>query len=242
MSAPYLIMGAHGGVGESLARLLATAGKSVVLTARDVAEVDGLAADLNAPAIACDAMDPASIQAAVAQADAGEGLAGLAYCIGSIDLMPLRAATASAFVDSFKLNAVGAALSVQAAQRSLAKNEGAVVLFSSVAASQGFANHAVIAAAKGAVEGLTVSLAAELAPKVRVNAIAPSLTRTKLADTLLSSEAMAKAIAGLHPLQRLGEPQDLAALAAFLLGPQSGWITGQIIGVDGGRSALASKG
>lgn len=242
MSAPFLIMGAHGGVGESLARLLAADGKPVAVTARNVAEIDGLAADLNAKAIACDAMDPVSIQDAVAQADEGDGLAGLAYCIGSIDLMPLRAASQSAFVESFRLNALGAALSVQAAQKALAKQQGAVVLFSSVAASRGFANHAVIAAAKGAVEGLTVSLAAELAPKVRVNAIAPSLTRTKLADTLLSSEAMAKAIAGLHPLQRLGEPDDVAALAAFLLGPQSGWITGQIIGVDGGRSALASKG
>ena len=236
MRAPYLIMGAHGGVGESVARLLAADGEPVVLTARHVDEIAGLAAELDARAIACDALDPSSIRQAIAQADAGEGLAGLAYCIGSIDLMPLRAATQDAFVDSFRLNAVGAALSVQAAHKSL------VMLFSSVAASQGFANHAVIAAAKGAVEGLTVSLAAELAPKVRVNAIAPSLTRTKLAGPLLSSEAMAKAITGLHPLQRLGEPDDIAALAAFLLGPRAGWITGQVIGVDGGRSALASKG
>lgn len=242
MRAPYLIMGAHGGVGESVARLLAADGEPVVLTARHVDEIAGLAAELDARAIACDALDPASIRQAIAQADAGEGLAGLAYCIGSIDLMPLRAATQDAFVDSFRLNAVGAALSVQAAHKSLVKHQGSVVLFSSVAASQGFANHAVIAAAKGAVEGLTVSLAAELAPKVRVNAIAPSLTRTKLAGPLLSSEAMAKAITGLHPLQRLGEPDDIAALAAFLLGPQAGWITGQVIGVDGGRSALASKG
>ena len=242
MSASFLVMGAHGGVGESLARLLAADGKRVVVAARDAREIDGLAADLNAKAIACDAMEPASIKNTVAQADEGDGLAGLAYCIGSIDLMPLRAASQSAFIDSFRLNAVGAALSVQAAQKALAKQQGAVVLFSSVAASRGFANHAVIAAAKGAVEGLTVSLAAELAPKVRVNAIAPSLTRTNLATPLLSSETMAKAIAALHPLSRLGEPEDLAALAAFLLGPQSGWITGQIIGVDGGRSALASKG
>ncbi len=96
--------------------------------------------------------------------------------------------------------------------------------------------------AKGAVEGLTLALAAELAPKVRVNAIAPSLTRTPLAKALTSSEAMATAIAQMHPIPRLGEPDDVAALASFLLSEQAGWITGQVIGVDGGRSTLRPKG
>ncbi len=117
-----------------------------------------------------------------------------------------------------------------------------MVLFSTVAVGQGFANHAVIAAAKGGVEGLVRSLAAELAPKVRVNAIAPSLTRTPLAAPLLQNETVAKAIAQLHPLQRLGEADDVASLAAFLLGPNSTWITGQVFGVDGGRSTLRTKG
>ena len=96
--------------------------------------------------------------------------------------------------------------------------------------------------AKGAVEGLTLALAAELAPKVRVNAIAPSLTRTRLAKALTSSEAIATAIAQMHPIPRLGEPDDVAALASFLLSEQAGWITGQVIGVDGGRSTLRPKG
>jgi NAD(P)-dependent dehydrogenase (short-subunit alcohol dehydrogenase family) len=117
-----------------------------------------------------------------------------------------------------------------------------VVLFSSVAVAQGFAAHASIAMAKGAVEGLTRSLAAELAPKVRVNSIAPSLTRTPLALALTSNEALAKAVADTHALRRLGEAEDVAALAAFLLGPEAGWITGQVIGVDGGRSTLRTKG
>jgi NAD(P)-dependent dehydrogenase (short-subunit alcohol dehydrogenase family) len=111
-----------------------------------------------------------------------------------------------------------------------------------VAVAQGFTAHASVAMAKGAVEGLTLALAAELAPKVRVNAIAPSLTRTPLARALTSSEQMAGAIAQMHAIPRLGEPDDIAALGAFLLSPEAGWITGQIIGVDGGRSTLRTKG
>ena len=121
------------------------------------------------------------------------------------------------------------------------EGRGSVVLFSTVAVQQGFPNHSIIAAAKGAVEGLTRALAAELAPHVRVNAVAPSLTRTPLAAALTQNEPMAKAIAAMHALPRLGEPEDMAACAAFLLSPDSGWVTGQIIGVDGGRSTLRTK-
>lgn len=117
-----------------------------------------------------------------------------------------------------------------------------MVLFSSVAARAGFPNHAAIAAAKAAVEGLTVALVAELAPHVRVNCIAPSLTRTPLAEPLTRNAAMAEAIARQHPIPRLGEPEDAAALADFLLSAQAGWITGQVFGVDGGRSSLRGKG
>jgi len=123
-----------------------------------------------------------------------------------------------------------------------AEGDAAILLFSSIAVSQGFTAHASIAMAKGAVEGLTRSLAAELAPKIRVNAIAPSLTKTPLAKALTSNENMANAIAALHPIPRLGEPEDIAGLAALLMTPQASWITGQIIGVDGGRSSLRVKG
>ena len=148
------------------------------------------------------------------------------------------------FLNDFKLNALGAAKAVQAALPALKASEGtsSVVLFSTVAVAQGFAAHASIAMAKGAVEGLTLSLAAELSPKIRVNAIAPSLTRTPLAEQLTANEQMTTAISSMHALQRLGEPQDIANLAAFLISEQSNWITGQIIGVDGGRSTLRTKG
>jgi NAD(P)-dependent dehydrogenase (short-subunit alcohol dehydrogenase family) len=169
-------------------------------------------------------------------------LAGLAYCVGSIALKPLKRVTEADMLSAFRLNALGAMLAVQAAQDTLAAGKGAVVLFSSIAARAGFTNHAAIAAAKGAVEGLTVALAAELAPAIRINCIAPSLTRSTMAAPLLANAQMADAIAKQHPIPRLGEGEDAAALADFLLSEQAGWITGQIMAVDGGRSTVRSRG
>ena len=136
---------------------------------------------------------------------------------------------------------MGAALAVQAALPALKKSpEGSsVVLYSSVATRQGFSLHASMGMAKGAINGLTLSLAAELAPRIRVNAIAPSLTQTPLAAGLLTNDAIAEGIAKQHPMQRLGTPEDIASLTAFLLSPDSSWITGQILGVDGGRSTVS---
>ena len=122
---------------------------------------------------------------------------------------------------------------------SLKKNKGSIVLFSTVAAQRGFTNHAIIASAKAAVEGLTVSLAAEFAPNIRVNCVAPSLTKSKIAEPMLKNTAIAEGIAKAHPLKRLGEGKDSAALAKFLLTEDSSWVTGQIIAVDGGRSKLS---
>jgi len=240
MSAPTIIIGATGGIGGALARRVVAAGGRPFLIGRDAARLASLAAELGAESAVADVRDAAALKAAVLAA--GGTLAGLAFCVGSIVMKPLARVTAADFVEAFALNVTAAALAVQAAAPALVAGRGSVVLFSSVAARAGFANHAVIGSAKAAVEGLTVALGAELAPHVRVNCIAPSLTRTGIAEPLTKNPQMAEAIAKLHPIPRLGEAEDAAALAAFLLSEAAGWITGQVIGVDGGRATLRGRG
>lgn len=241
MAGRVVVIGATGAIGSAIARRVAARGQGLHLVGRDPARLGALANELGATHATADALDDAGLQAAVRAA--GGEIAGLAYCVGSIVMKPLKRATTDDFVSTFRLNAVGAALAVAAAADALRACPGAgVVLFSTVAVRAGFANHAVISAAKGAVEGLTTALAAEFAPSVRVNCIAPSLTRSGIAQPLTGNEAMAKAIAAQHPIPRLGEGDDAGALAAFLLSDEAGWITGQVLAVDGGRSTVRTKG
>lgn len=242
MSGKILIFGGAGGIGAETARLLAKRGYALHLVGRDEGKLRVAAAETGAAYSIADVEDAGAISRAVSEA--GTPLAGLVYAVGTITLKPLSRLTIADIERDFRVNAAGAALAVQAALPALKANEAtaSVVMFSTVAVAQGFTSHASVSMAKGAVEGLTLALAAELAPKVRVNAIAPSLTRTPLAQALTGNEQMATAIAGLHALPRLGEAADSAALAAFLISQEAGWITGQIIGVDGGRSTLRTKG
>ncbi len=242
MADPVLIIGATGGTGQALARRLAAAGCPLHLIARDPARLAPLAADLGAASGCADVTDSAALAAAVAAA--GPRLAGLVFAVGSIVLRPLARARAEEMLAAYRLNVVAAAEAVAAALPALtaaalaASAPSSVVLFSSIAARRGFPGHGVIGPAKAAVEGLALALAAELAPNIRVNCIAPSLSRTAMAAPLLATETVARALAAQHPIPRLGEPSDLAALAAFLLGAEAGWINGQIIGLDGGRAAV----
>ena len=168
-----------------------------------------------------------------------DDIKGIAYCVGSIDLKPLKISSESDFNKCMKLNLYSAVELIKGYQDSLKKNKGSIVLFSTVAAQRGFTNHSIIASAKAAVEGLAVSIAAEFAPDIRVNCVALSLINSKIAQPILKNAALAQGIAKAHPLKRIGEGKDGAALAKFLLTEESSWVTGQVIAVDGGRSKLS---
>ncbi len=168
-----------------------------------------------------------------------ERLEGLVYCPGSIRLQPFHRLEDQDFLADLQLNLLGAVRAIRASLPALkAADTASVVLFSTVAVTTGMPMHASIAAAKGAVEGLTRSLAAEFAPTIRVNAIAPSLTDTPLATGLLRTDRQRSAAAERHPLQRIGRPDEVAATARFLLSKDSEWMSGQILHIDGGMSSL----
>ncbi len=232
-----LILGATGSIGSSLARKIVDDGGEVHLTGRDESILTDLASELNATFTVCDVLEENFSEKIFN--DLGESpINGLAYCVGSIDLKPLKLTKKSDYMQSFNLNLVSAIEIIRRSTDILKKNNGSIVLFSTVAVKRGFTNHSIVASAKGAIEGLTVSLAAELAPYVRVNCIAPSLTKSKISNFILKNEKMADSIAKMHPLKRLGEGSDSSSIANFLLSDKSSWITGQILGVDGGRSTL----
>lgn len=243
--ARVLLYGGTGGIGLATARALRARGHALHLVARDAARLDAAAAELGETTVTAGDVTDEDLFARATR-EAGEALSGLVYAVGTINLRPLGRLTAADVESDFRINALGAFLAVQAAAPALkagADEVGAgVVLFSTVAVAQGFAAHASVAMAKGAVEGLALSLAAELSPQVRINVVAPSLTRTPLAAAITANETLTSGIAAMHALQRLGTPEDVGGLAAFLVSREAAWITGQVIGVDGGRSALRTKG
>jgi len=236
MSEKYLIFGATGSVGSSLAEQLKNSGNDIHLVARNEDEVKVIADKLDCSYTVADVLEDGFIEKV--KSDISE-IKGIAYCVGSIDLKPLRMVTEADMNKCMKLNLYSAIEAIKGYQESLKKNKGSVVLFSTVAAQRGFTNHTIIASAKAAVEGLTVTLAAEFAPNIRVNCIAPSLSKSKIAEPMLKNPAIAEGIAKAHPLKRLGKGKDSAALAKFLITEESSWITGQVIAVDGGRSKLS---
>ena len=236
MSEKYLIFGATGSVGSSLAEQLKNSGNDIHLVARNESEVKAIAEKLGCSYTVADVLEDGFIEKI--KSDIND-IKGVAYCVGSIDLKPLRMVTEADMNKCMKLNLYSAIEAIKGFQESLKKNKGSIVLFSTVAAQRGFTNHTIIASAKAAVEGLTVTLAAEFAPNIRVNCIAPSLSKSKIAEPMLKNPAIAEGIAKAHPLKRLGEGKDLAALAKFLITEESSWVTGQVIAVDGGRSKLS---
>jgi len=237
-----VIYGGAGGIGSATARLLRLRGHDLHLVGRTEPELATLSSELQAGYTLGDVCDE-TLFSQVSKDFAGPW-DGLVYSVGTINLGSIRRLKSADFLHDFQVNAMGAALAVKAGLSALKKSEGtaSVVLFSSVASVQGFNLHSSMGMAKGAVSGLTLSLAAELAPKIRVNAIAPSLTNTPLAKSILSNTQVTSTVTELHALKKLGTGADIANLAAFLLSEDAGWITGQIFSIDGGRSTLRPNG
>jgi len=240
------ILGGAGGIGSALARLIVAGGGRVFLAGRDPGRLAALGEALgaaHAAHAAVDATDLDSLDACVdAAAAALGGLTGIACCAGSLLLKPAHLTTASEWQATLAANLTTAFGCVRAAGRLLKADGGSVVLVSSAAARIGLANHEAIAAAKAGIIGLVLSAAATYArQQIRFNAVAPGLTRTPLTQGLVASELAEKASVGMHPLGRLGTPADVARAIAFLLDPAQDWITGQVLGVDGGLASLKTR-
>ena len=229
MSKNILLIGGSTGIGFQISELLKS-NHNVIVASRNTGDLDtDKVTHLEFDVLKDD----------ISSLDLPDQIDGLVYCPGSIDLKPFKMIKPENFEKEMQLNFFGLMRSVQGLLDKLKNsNQASLVFFSTVAVKVGMPFHTNIAAAKGAIEGFAKSLAAEYAPNFRVNVIAPSLTDTPLAEKLLSSEDKRKKMDQRHPLKRVGKAKDIANLAAFLLSDESGWITGQVLGVDGGLSTI----
>ena len=232
MKKNILIIGGSSGIGRALIDLM-SAEHNIYVASRNNESLAGTGVTHITHDVTCDVLE---------LSDLPEQLDGFVYCPGSINLRPFRGLKPETFQEDFNLNVLGAVKTIQTILPLLQKCEQAsLVFYSTVAVTTGMPFHASVAAAKGAVEGLTRSLAAEYAPKFRVNCIAPSLTDTPLADKFLNNEAKKEKAEERHPLKQVGTAKNIAQMTAFLLGEESQWMTGQILHVDGGIGDLKTN-
>ena len=230
MSKNILIVGASSGIGLETAKSLLSKGYNILSASRTKPDLEGIT-HFN-----WDAQNPdASVFATLP-----DEIHGVVYCPGTINLKPFNRLSQDDFKNDFQINVLGAVSVLQAVLPKLKKADGAsIVLFSTVAAKIGMGFHASVSASKGAIEGLTLSLAAELSSnKIRVNCVAPSLTDTPLARNLLSSDDKKEASNKRHPIGRFGTSVDISNITSFLISEESSWITGQVLGVDGGMGSI----
>lgn len=235
----HIILGATGGIGSELCRRLSQSGANLVLAARDETKLKKLAEDLGADHYALDATKSDDVDALFADAAEEHGpISGAANCVGSFLIKPAHLTSDAEFAHTIAQNLTTAFNVVRAAARHM-PDGGSVVLLSSVAARVGLSNHEAIAAAKAGVAGLALSAAASYAGRgLRFNVVAPGLVETPMTANVTRSATARQASLDLHPLGRLGKPEDIASIIAFLLDPANDWISGQTFGVDGGLSAL----
>ncbi|MHC2065899.1 SDR family NAD(P)-dependent oxidoreductase [Bremerella sp. T1] len=235
-----IVVGATGGIGSAIARKLRANGSQLMLVSRSQEKLQALADELDADSLVVDATQFDQMDGAAKQAKETFGRVDtIINCVGSLILKPAHITTQRELDETMALNLTTAFACVRAANTTMREHGGSVVLFSSAASRIGLANHEAIAAAKGAVEGLTKSAAATYAAKqIRVNAVAPGLVETPLTEIIWSRSKSADASRSMHPLGRLGKPDDIASLACWLVAKENNWITGQVIGVDGGLGNL----
>jgi NAD(P)-dependent dehydrogenase (short-subunit alcohol dehydrogenase family) len=241
-----VVLGATGAIGSATARLLRQRGNHVLLVGRDEARLAALAAEIDAPSMIADATSSAAVEEAVTAAATRFGrIDGAVNCVGSLLLKPAHHTRDDEWATTLATHANSSFFLLRAAVKAMQAGGGggSIVLVSSAAARIGLANHEAIAAAKGAIEGLVRSAAATYAARgIRVNAVAPGLVRSRLTERIVANDKALAASLALHPLGRIGEPDDVARAITFLLDPAQGFVTGQIIGVDGGLADLKTRG
>lgn len=243
----HFILGGSGGIGTALAKRLKRRGATLVLAARDADKLRRVAGPLEAETVTLEGTSFDEVERAIEGAASAHGrLDGVVNLVGSILIKPAHTTSFEEFSETLALNLTSAFAVVRAAARVMTAPDhaggGSIVLMSSAAASTGLASHEAIAAAKAAVAGLTRSAAASYAPrKVRVNCVSPGLVRTPLAARLTGNDASLKASVAMHPLGRIGEADDVARAIEWLLDPDASWVTGQVLGVDGGLGSVRPR-
>ena len=235
----FVIIGASGGIGSAVSRRLKSCGAQVILLGRSADKLGPLGEELGAKTQALDASKADELEQAVVSFGP---INGIVNCAGSILLKPAHMTTEAEWSQTIETNLTTAYATVRAGAKVLGSTGGSIVLCTSAAARIGLANHEAIAAAKAGVIGLTLAAAATYAPRnIRVNCVAPGLVDTRLTARITSNEAALKASTAMHALGRIGRPEDVASAIAWLLDPENNWITGQILGVDGGLGTVRSR-